>query len=237
MKVVYSVQWIMAAGGVRKAWLFAALLLAGLLYPGAVHEYQRWEECLNGCSAQFEKNTRILQLDVCQDQFKLFEHGENARTMCNTAAFQNQASPVRCAWRRFWKQGEVYALYKRVAHSQWMLYGIILPTLLFTIYMLFSTYRTSKEGARQEREQHAMLETMKYVARRMSSSQMVPYQAPTAAAAAMSLGPEERQEPVLMLADTAHVNGVPRGRRYLKARRRSRQRRSIPNSNQMVTVL
>ena len=41
-------------GGLRKRWIFAALVLMGILYPGAVHELQRWDECLNGCRVQYE---------------------------------------------------------------------------------------------------------------------------------------------------------------------------------------
>lgn len=158
----------------------------------------------------------------------------------------------------------MYGIYARVAHSQWMLYGLVLPTLLFTIYMLFSTYRSGKEGRRQEREQRYMLEAMKDVARSMSGAQlhqqqqqMVPYQ-PTSTRAMLPA-----QQPIVMLApdtsygvrqleyDDDHV--VP-ARRRLHARRRrrgrgssgaggdgfSRERRKrngIPHGDQLVTVL
>ena len=185
-----------------------------------------------------------MNLDVCRDQFKLYEHGENARTMCNTAAAQNQASPRRCAWRRFWKEGEVYGVYKRVAHSQWMLYGLLMPALLFTIYMIFATYRSGKEGARQEREQHAMLEAMKDVAKSMSGSQqqLVPYQARSMSARALL-----PQQPVVMLPSSRsypliqeipaneYEEAVPVRRRRLRARRKQ-GRKGPPNASQMVTV-
>ncbi len=232
-------------GGIQKKWVFAALVLMGLLYPGAVHELQRWEECLSGCQTQFVENEHVLNLNVCKDPVTLSVHGSKASDMCNKAAQENLATPRRCAWRRFWKEGEVYGIYARVAHSQWMLYGLVLPTLLFTIYMIFSTYRSEKEGRRQEREQRYMLEAMKDVARSMSGAQrqqqqqMVPYQ-PTSTRAMLPV-----QQPIAMLVpDTSYgarqleddgdgdAGMVPARRRRLRARR-GRKR----NGDQLVTVL
>ena len=117
--------------------ILISLLVAVALYPAFQHELQRWEECFEGCRQSYEDNAKLLEHQMCWDPKERKLHGHNADEACSKAAFENQATPVRCAWRAFWKDGEVYAVYKKFAHSPWMLYGMALPLCLFVIYMLF----------------------------------------------------------------------------------------------------
>lgn len=140
--------------------LLAALLVA-CLYPAYQHELQRWDDCFDGCAKRYASNARILVHPMCADPFQRHAHGEHAETMCRQAERENVSTPTRCAWRKFWHEGEFYGVYRRFAHEPWMLYGMALPISLFVVYMCFSVYQNQRAESRKERERAAMLGAMK----------------------------------------------------------------------------
>jgi hypothetical protein len=140
---------------------FAALLAVGALYPAYQHELQRWEDCFDGCSKNYASNARILMHSMCMDPFQRQSHGSHAETMCKQAERENISTPTRCAWRKFWHEGELYGVYRRFAHEPWMLYGMALPISLFCVYMCFSAYQKQGAENRKERERADMLNAMR----------------------------------------------------------------------------
>jgi len=129
----------------KTAFVAVGLLIAIVLYPAFQHELLRWDECFEGCRQSYANNAKLLGHRMCWDPTERKLHGHNAEKAWSRAEFENRATPVRCAWRAFWTQGELYGVYKKFAHSPWMLYGMALPLSLFIIYMVFHTWRVSSE--------------------------------------------------------------------------------------------
>lgn len=225
-------------------WFVVLTVPCVLLYPGVVHEFQRWEECLVVCQVRFDNNERVLNNEMCSNPFVRAEHGKNADDMCNKAWDENLATPKRCAWKKFWIEGEVYALYAQVAHSQLMLYGMLTPALLFIIYMVFSVYKSQKKEDRKEREQQRMLEAFKDVAKSMSGSQLVPFQNQQQQQQHLALPMVDSQqmvflEPTLELSVIPRRNPRRRGLSRLNSRPRSKSRKvsCISDMERTVTIL
>jgi len=147
-------------------WFYVLLCLVSgvFLYPGYQHELQRWNDHLGECTARYEENIRILQQSTCSDLFQLDSLGPKMRDLCLRARKENELTPTKCAWRAFWLQGEVYQLYTRVAHNQWILTAVVVPAVLLVIYMYMQARAEKQRLDMVAKDRHAMMEGFKSIA-------------------------------------------------------------------------
>ena len=147
-------------------WLYALVGIActAFLYPGYQHELQRWNDRLSECKTRYKENIRILQQSTCSDLFQLDSLGPKMRDLCVKARKENELTPTKCAWRAFWLQGEVYQLYARIAHNQWILAAVVVPAVLLVIYMYMQARAEKQRMLMVAKDRQAMMEGFKSIA-------------------------------------------------------------------------
>ena len=102
-----------------------------------VVEEPRFQQCYAVCKRKNYRNELLLRSDVCKDDYVRSElDGEHVS--CTRAQEEVNLGIHRCSIRKWWQEGEPVALYHRVLGSPYMIYALLMPTIIFVIYQIFA---------------------------------------------------------------------------------------------------
>lgn len=132
----------MSPGGV-----LALLIL--LVFVG--YEAIRFRELRQTCIRTHEENERLLHNVLCADAWQRSLHGPKQEELCRRAREENDRTPLECAWRSLWADGELNQLWVRVSTSYWLMFGLGAPVLCTMVVMWFSN-RNQAAARRDQRE-------------------------------------------------------------------------------------
>ncbi len=138
------------------------LLLCTVTGPFFVYETLRFYSAHKNCSRVYAENHLLLSNALCSDALQRHLHGAKQDAACNKAQEENLVSPVSCAWKSMWIEGEVYRVWTMMTDSRLMIAVITVPCLLLATWLVFwscvENARTSKQLAMQERMYEKTLE-------------------------------------------------------------------------------
>lgn len=119
-------------------WVYLLLLVCvGSTLLVIVVEEPRFQQCYAVCKRKHYRNGLLLKSDVCKDDYVRSElDGEHVS--CTRAEEEVNLGIHRCAIRKWWQEGEPVALYHRVLGSPYMIYALLMPTIIFVIYQIFA---------------------------------------------------------------------------------------------------
>lgn len=127
----------------------ALVALIVLVFVG--YEAIRFRELHQTCIRTQEENERLLHNVLCADAWQRALHGPKQEELCRRAREENDRTPMECAWRALWTEGEFHQLWVRVSTSYWLLFGLGAPALCTMVYMWFSN-RNQAAARRDQRE-------------------------------------------------------------------------------------
>lgn len=150
--------------------LSALLALFILIFVG--YETIRFRELFQTCVHTQETNERILANVLCADAWQRALHGPKQEELCRLAQEENARTPLECAWRALWTEGELHQLWVRVSTSYWLLFGLGAPAVCMAVYMWFS----NRNQAAARKDQKELFTEMAKALRPMMQQpqQMVP---------------------------------------------------------------
>lgn len=124
-------------------------LLILLVFVG--YETIRFRELHQTCIRTQEENERLLHNVLCADAWQRSLHGPKQEELCRRAREENDRTPLECAWRSLWADGELNQLWVRVSTSYWLMFGLGAPALCTIVVMWFSN-RNQAAARRDQRE-------------------------------------------------------------------------------------
>jgi len=125
--------------------------------PFFVYESLRFYTAHKVCAQTHFQNELLLSNKMCADPWELHLHGEKAGEACRKAIEENRVSPLSCAWQHMWIKGEPYKVWSMLTDSYWMLGAVVVPSVLLTIWLIFSGWhqtRARKETMSFQREMY-----------------------------------------------------------------------------------
>ncbi|MBX9635991.1 MAG: hypothetical protein K2Q45_00380 [Nitrosomonas sp.] len=146
--------------------LLATVVLCIVTVPFIVYESLRFYTHHAECQVAHNQNALLLDNPLCSDPWQLYSHGPKQQTACDKARLENQVSVLSCAWQLMWVQGQPNRVFTMITESYWMLFGLLLPTMLFTLYLIFKMCIENTQHRREMSVKERMfLETLHYVQR------------------------------------------------------------------------
>ena len=124
------------------------LILLVIAFPIFKTESFRYQETLHQCWKQHTANTNLLHTDICVNPHKRLQFKDAGTVDCHKAERELLLSPTQCALKEWWKHTELVHLYDRIAGSYWSILGIVLPIILFILYL---TSKHIRERQSEER--------------------------------------------------------------------------------------
>lgn len=140
--------------------LFFLTLLLVACVPFGAYELIRWGECKQRCHLLHDENENLLHSKGCSDAEERRRLGNKMDAACQKAQHENIISAEQCTWVTYWAEGALYKLWGMVAHSHWMLWGIIVPVVLFVLFLVYK----ERSSLREERKQDKLLAIMEKMA-------------------------------------------------------------------------
>ena len=119
--------------------LILPLLTTILIGPLFIYESLRLYSLFHTCTSTWKSNDALLANPTCSDPWLRSSHGEKQQELCKQAHEENLVSPMSCAWKRLWIEGEVYKVWAIISDSPIMVFFITLPTVLLFVYMCFQS--------------------------------------------------------------------------------------------------
>ena len=123
------------------------VLLTLVIFPFGAYEGIRFYQSHQACTQEHRENTAILASITC-DAWHRHQFGSKVNSVCQEADREVQISPLSCAWKRMWSEGEVYRVWAMFTQSYLMLWATTVPIVCFLIWTWFSA-RTAR--IREER--------------------------------------------------------------------------------------
>lgn len=136
------------------------LVLIGILavgYPIVQTESYQYQEYLHECWKRHTANKNLVASESCRNPHQRLQY-ENAGTVnCDLAEKALLLSPTQCAFKLWWKHTEIVGVYNRLAGSYWTILGIVLPLLLFAMYLYSKQVREEKSEERLYSQQSKLI--------------------------------------------------------------------------------
>lgn len=127
------------------------ILMACIGYPIFQSEMYRYTECLELCWKKHTANVNLLRNEICINPKKRLEFKTAGTVHCEKAENDLLLTPVQCAIKNWWKKHEIVNLYNTMTQSYWSIMAIVMPVILFVIYLTF-------RGIMQSRSETKFLE-------------------------------------------------------------------------------
>lgn len=138
---------------------WVAITVVCLLGVVGVVEEPRFQQSYSFCKRKDYRNLLLLNSDVCKDDYTRSEL-DGDHVSCTRAQEEVDLGTWRCAIRKWWQEGEPVALYHRVLGSTYMIYGLLLPSILFVIYQVFAYLHETRRENKWFSERHTFVQSL-----------------------------------------------------------------------------
>lgn len=140
-------------------WRWVVLTFVSLVCLLGVVEEPRAQQCHTVCKRKDYRNRLLLESKVCTDDYTRSElDGEHVS--CTRAQEEVDLGILRCTIRKWWQEGEPVALYHRVLGSSYMIYALLMPTIIFLIYQLFAYFGEQRRENKWFSERHSFVQSL-----------------------------------------------------------------------------
>lgn len=140
--------------------LIVPLSISILIGPLFIYESIRLYSLFHACTATWKTNDALLVNPTCSDPWLRNSHGDKQQELCKQAHAENLISPMSCAWKRLWLEGEPYKVWSTISDSPIMIFSITLPAVLMIIYMCFQSCNVRAISRQQLEFQGKMYERL-----------------------------------------------------------------------------
>lgn len=106
------------------------------------HELHRYNDCLDDCLEQAEKDYELLQRDVCQSAHDRVKFG--SMIDCDGAQRRLRLEPRMCALHKWRLESQLMHVYSIMTQSYWAILGWGVPLMGFCLFLWSQERREEK---------------------------------------------------------------------------------------------
>lgn len=137
---------------------FCITVVCGVVGVCVVEE-PRFQGTYSFCERKDYRNNLLLRSDVCKDDYTRAEL-DGHHVSCTRAQEEVNLGIWRCAVRKWWQEGEPAALYDRVLGSPYMIYALLMPSIMFVIYQVFAYCGEARRENKWFQEQQSFAQSV-----------------------------------------------------------------------------
>ena len=101
------------------------IILLGLAIPVYWHELHRYNQCLEQCNEDHQRDFALLEQDICQSAYKRIQFKD--RVDCEGAERRIKVSVRDCALHKWRLESHLMHILSTMTHSYWAILGWTLP--------------------------------------------------------------------------------------------------------------